>query len=644
MASGALGRRRAWIGSCLVAAAVLCCAPARADDVESPTIKELGQLSLEELANVAITSVSRRPEPLSGAPAAIFVITNDDIRRSSALTLPEALRLAPNLQVARVDSSTYAITARGFNQSTATANKLLVLIDGRTVYSTLFSGVFWDAQNVLLDDLDRIEVISGPGGTLWGANAVNGVINIVSRSSADTQGALVDARYGGIDKSMGARFGGRIDDHATFRIYAMGFERGHTQRLRRERDAPDAWENAQGGFRFDWSAATDTVTVQGDLYHGDFQDRRRERDQAAIGGGNLLGRWSHTFTDGSALTLQTYYDKAWRDSTSRIRADVETYDFDAQYALSLGDAHNIVLGGGYRAVRDAYSPGPSTQFLRPPSRTLEFANVFGQDSLSLTNNLRLTFGIKLENNSYTGLEYMPDARLAWQLSESAMLWAAVSRAVRTPSRVDRDLYVPGVLAGGPDFDSETLIAYEVGYRGQPLANLTLSVSAFYNVYTDLRTVESSPPSTFPLVIRNGMEGEGYGIEAWGTYAVAPWWRLSAGLSTIHKNLRFKAGSHDIGGFSLAGNDPDYQAQFRSSMSWGNVEFDVSVRYVDRLPDPPVESQTEINARLGWHITPSLEVAVTGSDVTDPLHQEFSSPTLPMRQINRSIYLNVVWTP
>ncbi len=608
------------------------------------TIEQLRDLSIEQLANVDVTSVSRRPQPLSQAPAAIYVITNDDIRRSSATSLPEALRLAPNLQVARVDSSTYAITARGFNQSTATANKLLVLVDGRTIYSTLFSGVFWDQQNVLLDDLDRIEVISGPGGTLWGANAVNGVINIVSRSSADTQGVLVDARYGEFDKSVGARFGGHIGDDATFRVYAMGFERGPSQRPRKDIEAHDSWENAQGGFRFDWGKGADVVTVQGDMFHGDFEDHRRERDQAAIGGGNVLGRWSHTFGDGSVLTAQSYYDKAWQDAGTGIRAEVDTYDFDAQYAFHLGSAHDVVTGGGYRSVQDSYSPGKNTQFLTPPARTLEFANVFGQDTVSLTDSLKLIFGLKLENNSYTGLEFMPDARLAWQVSDTALLWAAVSRAVRTPSRVDRDLYVAGVLAGGPDFDCEKLIAYEIGYRGQPLSTLTLSVSAFYNVYTDLRTVESPPPTGFPLLIANGMEGEGYGIEAWATYAVTSWWRLSAGLSTIHKDLRLKSGSTDIGGFTLAGNDPSYQAQARSSMNWGPVEFDVFVRHVDRLPDPPVDSYTEINARLGWHITPSLEIAVAGSDIVDPMHQEFSSPTLPKRLINRSLYASITWTP
>lgn len=648
VASGIARARRVQAGWRYTAflAAALCSFPAAADDAASaaPSVEQLGQLSVEELANLEITSVSRKPQPLSQAPAAIYVITNDDVRRTGANSLPEALRLAPNLDVARVNASTYAITARGLNQPTGTANKLLVLIDGRTIYSTLFSGVFWDSQNVLLDDLDRIEVISGPGGTLWGANAVNGVINIVSRSSADTQGALVDMREGFVDRSAGVRYGGKLGDTLTYRIYAMGFERGNTQRPHGP-DARDSWDNAQGGFRFDWNGAANTITFQGDLYHGEFEDLPHEQDQGAIGGGNVLGRWSRNFGDGSVLTTQAYYDKAWRDATTGVGANVETYDFDTQYGFTAGQTHSLVVGGGYRAVRDSYEPGPGTSFLTPSSRTLEFANVFGQDSVPLTSDLRLTFGLKLENNSYTGLEYMPDARLAWQVSDTALLWAAVSRAVRTPARVDRDLYVAGLLDGGRDFESEKVIAYEAGYRGQPLSQLTLSVSAFYNVYTDLRSVEASSPVTYPLIVRNGMEGTGYGIEAWGTYAVASWWRLSAGISTLHKDLHFKPGSDDVLGLAYAGNDPDYRWQLRSSMNFGpDVEFDIFVRHVDSLPDPLVQSYTDINARLGWHITPSLELALVGADLNDPTHVEFSSPTLKPREINRSLYVSAVWTP
>ena len=632
-----------FVRAALLLAAACATVPAQAQDIDSGAIEELGQLSIEELANVEITSVSRQPQPLSEAPSAVFVITNDDIRRTGAVSIPEALRLAPNLEVARVDAGTYGITARGFNHSTATANKLLVMIDGRTVYSTLFSGVFWDAQNVLLDDIDRIEVVSGPGGALWGANAVNGVINVVTRSSAETQGVLVDLREGFVDRSAGVRFGGRIDDDATFRVYATGFERGHTEKPNGV-DARDSWDDVQGGFRFDWSGSSDVVTLQGDTYHGEDEQLPNASAQGAIGGGNLMGRWSRMFGNGSTLTAQVYYDKAWRDFASNIRADVETYDVDAQYAFAAG-SHSVVVGGGYRAAHDFYVVGGNTAFLAPDSRTLELASVFGQDSLSLARDLRLTIGLKLENNTYTGLEYMPDARLAWQISDTALLWGAVSRAVRTPARVDRDLYVAGLLAGGPDFESEKVVAYELGYRGQPFSRLSFSVSAFYNVYSDLRSVEASGPLVTPLVIKNGMEGDGYGIEAWGTYALTGWWRLMAGVSTLHKNLHFKPGSDDVEGVAFAGNDPDYQFQLRSSINIGaDVEFDVFLRHVDELPDPFVADYTSLDARLGWHVTPSLELALVCSDLTDPTHQEFVNPSLARREIRRSLYVSAVWKP
>jgi iron complex outermembrane recepter protein len=614
---------------------------AEGETTVAANVQDLSRLSIEELANVEITSVARRPQPLSQAPAAVFVITNDDVHRTGAVDITEALRLAPNLQVARIDASNYGITARGFNHATGTANKLLVMIDGRTVYSPLFSGVFWDAQNVLLEDLDRIEVISGPGGTLWGANAVNGIINIVTRSSAETQGVLVDLREGFVDRSASFRFGGRLNESTTYRVYAFGFERDHSLRTNGD-DASDDWENVQGGFRLDWSEGADEVTVQGDIYHGTLEDMPGQADQAAIGGGNLLARWSRDLGAESSVTVQVYYDTAWRDVASGIRASVDTYDVDVQYRFPLG-AHDVVVGGGYRSADDTFEPAPGTSFLDPSSRTLERENVFAQDSLALSDTLRLTFGLKIENNSYTGVEFMPDARLAWQVSDTALLWAAASRAVRTPSRVDRDLFITGTFAGGPSFDSENVIAYELGYRGQPLPSLSLSVSAFYNVYDDLRTVEASSLATFPLVVRNGMEGSGYGVEAWGTYEVSSWWRLSAGVSAMHKDLKLKPGNQDVVGLAFAGNDPDYQVNLRSSMNFGpDFTFDVFARHIADLPSPPVDAYTEINARLGWQVTDSLELAVTGSDLVDPSHQEFASPSLPRREVRRSVYFSAVW--
>jgi iron complex outermembrane receptor protein len=265
--------------------------------------------------------------------------------------------------------------------------------------------------------------------------------------------------------------------------------------------------------------------------------------------------------------------------------------------------------------------------------------------VALNDALKLTFGLKLEHNSYTGLEYMPDVRLAWKVSETAHLWAAISRAVRTPARVDRDLFVGGVIEGGPGFDSESVVAYEVGYRGRPLASLSLSVSAFYNVYDDLRSIEATTPAPpgYPWLIENGMRGDGYGVEAWSTYEVQPWWRISAGFSALHKDLEFKPGSQDVLGLSFAGNDPEYQVSVRSSMNFGpDIAFDVFVRHIDGLPSPPVDGYTAVNARLGWRVTDSLELAVVGADIADQSHPEFASPTLPAREIRRSVYFSAVW--
>jgi iron complex outermembrane receptor protein len=514
------------------------------------------------------------------------------------------------------------------------------MIDGRTVYSPLFSGVFWDAQNVMLEDLDRIEVISGPGGTLWGANAVNGIINIVSRPASETQGLLADLREGWVDRSVNVRFGGRIGDNAAYRVYAMGFERDHAFRLGGG-SAQDGWENVQAGFRLDWAAGADTVTLQGDTYHGSVEQETGASNQDAIGGGNVMAKWSHALGEDSLLSAQFYYDNAWRNIPG-TRARLETFDFDAQYRVVLG-SHDVVVGGGYRNSRDSYDVTSVPTFLAPARRTLHLGNVFAQDSVALSDTLKLTFGLKLEDNSYTGLEFMPDVRLAWKISDTALLWGAVSRAVRTPSRADRDVFFVGVLQGGPQFESETVIAYELGYRGRPLSSLSLSVSAFYNVYDDLRSVESATPPDFPWIVENGMKGDGYGVEAWGTYEVFPWWRVSAGFSAMRKNLGFEPGSQDVLGLSYAGNDPEYQVSLRSAMNFGpDVAFDVFVRHVDSLPSPPVADYTEVSARLGWRVTDSLELAVVGADIADESHQEFSSPTLPSREIRRSIYFSAVW--
>jgi len=604
-------------------------------------IEDLGRLSIEDLGKVRVTSAAKRSQPLAEAAAAIYVITRDDIRRAGATTIPEALRLAPNLQVAQLDASTYAISARGFNHSTATANKLLVLIDGRTVYSPLFSGTFWDAQNVMLADIDRIEVISGPGGTLWGANAVNGVINIVTRSSQATQGLLASGDIGTVDSDFNVRFGGRLSDNASYRFYLMGFNHGHTD-LANGNNATDAWHNLQGGFRTDWTDDNDTFTLQGDLYNGDTKDQPDEVMQSSIDGGNILSTWRRQFDNGASLRTQAYFDRARRSLVSGIVASVDTYDIDTQYNFAMGARHTVIVGGGYRMTDDKFVAGPGTSYLDPASRRLRLGNIFAQDEIALTRSLRLTLGLKAETNTYTGLEWMPDVRIAWQPWRDALVWGAVSRAVRTPSRFDRELVNPGLIEASPDFQSEDLIAYEIGYRGEVTSRASISVSLYYNVYSQLRTVETSPTG-FPLEIENNMSGDVYGAEIWGSYALTDWWRFEASYDNLHKSLHLSPFSHDVFGVDFAGNDPAYQFSLRSSMDLPHrVALDLELRSIDSLPSPPVPSYTELNARVGWRMSDTVELSLIGTNLLRDHHLEFVNSSLPPKEIRRAVMVGLRW--
>lgn len=626
-------RKQSLCGSLTLCAALLSAGSAWAQTVE--TSAGLGDLSLEQLSDVQVTSVSRSAQSVGEAPAAIYVITSDDMVRAGVRSIPGALRLAPNLQVARMDAATYGITARGFNHNSGTANKLLVLMDGRVVYTPLYSGVFWDEQNALMEDLDRIEVVSGPGGALWGSNAVNGVINIVSRDAHETTGVLASGGASDASRALGVRYGARFGDSGAFRVYGLALQRGV--------DEPKEWRNAQGGFRVDWGGASDALTLQGDIYGGEQDRTALDVSDTTISGGNLLGRWNRRFGDDSSLQIQAYVDRTQRRVASGIRADVDAAAVDAQYNLALAPAHDVILGAGVRVTRDSFVAGPGTVFLDPDERTIETLNAYVQDTWALAPTLDLIAGLKLEDNSYTGLEYMPSARLAWRPSSSTLVWAAVSRAVRTPSRFDSDLINPGLLNGGPDFVSEELIAYELGYRAQPDERFWYSISTYYNVYDDLRTIEGTSMAVFPLEVRNGMHGQTYGVEAWGSYAVADWWRLNAGVSLLEKDLALDAGSADIFGVGFAGNDPEMQANLRSLMDFGErTQFDIAVRYVGELPEPRVPSYVAVDARLGFRVNDHLEFSLTGYNLFDENHVEFRNPSLPARENPRSFFLSARW--
>ncbi len=601
---------------------------------EPPRSRDLADLSIEELGNIQVTSVSKHAERLLDAPASIFVITGEDIRRSGATRLPEALRLAPNLEVARANASSYAISARGFNNTVD--NKLLVLIDGRTVYTPLFSGVFWDAQDVMLEDVERIEVISGPGATLWGANAVNGVINVITRRSSDTQGGYAYGHSGNLERGYGVRYGGALGGDGSYRVYARFFDVFNTSDASGV-TASDGWIKGQVGFRTDWGTATNGFTLQGDTYRGTLGQAMG--DDSSISGNNLLGRWNRDLAEWGRLQAQAYFDHTERDIPGTFAERLNIFDVEFQHGLRAIGAHALTWGGGYRFGDDHVTNSAALGFL-PSDRNLRWANVFAQDEIALENNLRLTLGGKFENNYYTGTEFLPSARLAWKPQPQRLIWGAVSRAVRAPSRIDRDFFlVPRKIIVGEDFVSEVARVFEVGYRALPSPRASYSVSLFHNIYDKLRSVE--PASGGNFVLGNKMEGTADGIEAWGNYQAAKNWRLSAGGFFLRQHLRLKPDSGDTTGVSAAGNDPKRQFVLRSSLELpDSAEVDVGIRYVAALPNPNVPAYTAMDVRFAWRLRRELELSVVGQNLLDSGHTEFVGNT--NSEIGRGGYVKLKW--
>ncbi|HEX4798310.1 MAG TPA: TonB-dependent receptor [Burkholderiales bacterium] len=608
---------------------------------EPPRSPDLADLSIEELGNIQVTSVSKHAERLLDAPASIFVITGEDIRRSGATRLPEALRLAPNLEVARASASSYAISARGFNSTTA--NKLLVLIDGRVVYTPLFSGVFWDAQDVMLEDIERIEVISGPGAALWGANAVNGVINVITRRSSDSQGGYAYGHSGNLERGYGARYGGGLGGDGSYRVYGRFFDVFNTSRADGS-SASDGWGKGQVGFRSDWGTTANGFTLQGDVYRGKLD--QRIGDDSSISGNNLLGRWNRDLAEWGRLQVQAYFDHTERDIPGTFAERLNIFDFDFQHGLRAIGAHALTWGGGYRYGDDRVTNSAVLAFL-PADRGLRWSNVFAQDEIALEDNLRLTLGGKFESNYYTGTDFLPSARLAWKPQPQRLVWGAVSRAVRAPSRIDRDFFaaipvnaVPTPLNGGPDFVSEVAKVFEIGYRAQASPRATYSISLFHNIYDKLRSIEPAPGGG--LVIGNKMEGTGDGVEAWGSYQAAKNWRLSAGGLFLRQRLRLMPDSGDPLGVSAAGNDPKRQFMLRSSLDLpDSAELDVGIRYVSALPNPSVPAYTAVDVRYAWRLQRELELAVVGQNLFDPGHPEFGNAAT-RSEMARGAYVKLKW--
>lgn len=590
-------------------------------------------MSIEDLANLEIVSVSKRPEALSEAPAAAYIITQEDIRRSGVTSLPEILRLAPNLEVARINAYSWTVTARGFN-SPETANKLLVLVDGRSVYEPIGSGIVWSQVNVAPDNIERIEVISGPGGTLWGANAVNGVINIITKDAGGAQGFVARAAMGVYKRQLTLGYGGRLNETVTYRVFADAFRVGETKAV--DAGVPsDAIDGVHGGFRIDGVSDVSTWTLKGNAYSNTIKD----------GGGDFSGYdlnagWSRALEDGSTLAVNGYVDHNERSDPS-LDESRYTLNVDVQHTLAQRGRHRIVWGGEVRNWWEDFNSYNIFHFAEPKT-TIALGSIFAQDEIALKSNLKLTLGLKAEYNSYSGFDWLPNVRVAWHPNKHNMAWAAVSRAVRTPNRIERELQATGVLVPSPDYGSETLTAFETGWRSQPLERMSYSLSAFYNLYDDLRTAGITPVTVLPLVIENGARGTTYGLEGWTRYEVAPGWRISAGFNLLHKDFELKPGyTFDLYG-TFFGQDPSYQAQIRSEWNITDaVELDAWLRTVGEIDSAPVPGYTELNLRLGWRIRDNLDLSINGANLLNPRHLEAYDPsTTAPRYVGRSLFASL----
>ena len=627
------------------------------------------KLSIAELMDQEVTSVAKQPEPYGQAPAAIQVVTGDQIHRSGASSFPEALRLAGNLNVAQVSSVSWAISARGFNASVG--NKLLVLMDGRTVYTPLFSGVIWNMQDYLMEDLDRIEVISGPGGSLWGANAVNGVINITSKSAKDTPGLYVEAGGGTwLEDFTAVRYGGLLASNVFFRVYGKYFDRG-PEVFADGASAHDSWNRGQGGFRIDAErSAQNQFTLQGDFYTGKTGvtpgGEGTPFAQGNAYGGNLLGRWTHTFAEDNDITLQMYYDRTHLNAPFQSASlfgtnipagplidDLDTFDIDFQNRIPLGARHRLVWGLGYRFTHDVVQDAPLVAFI-PNRLDQNLFNGFVQDEIQLCEKVYLTLGTKLEHNDYTGFEVEPSARLQWNATDSQMFWGAISRAVRTPSRYDHDLFEPGpsygTLLGSSNsmFRSEDVIAYELGYRAQMGKKVSASLSAFYNNYDNLRSLNLTAGG-LPVVFQNNLEGDTWGFELSADYQLLEWWRVHAAYDFLKESIRVKPGLNDLNHALNETADPQHQVFVRSSMDLPcHLAWDVGLRWIASVRNNnggtagTLPSYFELDSRLAWQPTKQLEFSIVGENLLHDRHAEsgFAGPS--QEQVERSVYAKVSW--
>ncbi len=635
---------------------------------------DLTSLSLEELMTVQVISASKKSEDFFKTPAAVFVISQQDIRRSGATTIPEILRMVPGVQVARIDGNKWAVTARGFNSHFA--DKLLVLMDGRTLFSPIHAGVYWDVQDTMLEDIDRIEVIRGPGATLWGANAVNGVINIITKKAGDTQGGLAVAGAGTEEKIFSSlRFGGRMGETVDYRVYGKFFYRDNMVSSSGE-DTADDWNQARSGFRVDWNKdIKNNFTLQGDIYKGKSgQTRdivllhppysRTVTEDVDVDGANLLGRWQHSFSRKSQMELQLYYDHSARDHLT-LDERLDIIDLDFHHHFSPWSSHSLVWGLGYRHVFDKLI-GSYTLSFEPEELDYYRANFFLQDDITLVpDRLHLIIGSKFEDGDFFDMAIQPNARLLWTVNERNTLWSAVSKTVRTTSRGDRDIRIilaafPGsdsalnllTLLGNDTTISKDVTALEAGYRMRPLDRLFFDFAVYCNIYDNLRSVESGTPyfnesgnQVIPLFLSNKRTGTTYGLEIASKWQVNGSWQLSAGYNWYNIDIDLDPESTDT---TETGNyeedQPEHQFNVHSHLDLSaDWEFDTSLYYVDKLNALAIDDYVRMDLRLGWHPLQPLDVSFVITNLLDDQHQEYiSTDGIIATEIERSFYTRLTY--
>jgi iron complex outermembrane receptor protein len=665
--NGMQGRRRA--AASRLAGCVLVLCPFAAAQTQD---RDLKGLSLEQLGNIEVTTVSKEPVTIARTPAAIYVITQEDIRRSGVTSIPEALRLAPGVDVERIDSVKWAIGIRGF--TSRLSRSVLVLIDGRSVYSPLFHGVYWEVQDTLLEDIDRIEVIRGPGGSIWGANAVDGVINIITKKAKDTRGGLVSAGGGNVDQaSLDARYGGG-DKNLSYRVYGKGFDRG--PEYHSDNRNFDDWRRFQTGFRADWDATVrDSLTLQGDFYDGVAGESTRivslsppsanvVNSNAFLAGGNILGRWQRTFSGTSDLQIQTYFDRVNRRQASQAEYR-NTFDLDLVHRFALASAHEFTWGFGVRLSQGWVPAVVPTYVFSPDKRTDHLYTGFLQDEVALVpERLSFTAGVKIIHSAFTGFDAEPSGRLLWTPTARQSFWGAVTRAVRTPSDVEDYLTSTTAAPGSPlsfnrttgngTFTSETLIGYEAGYRQLVHAKFSVDLAAYYNQYHHLLSLEPDSPFTetsdgytyivHPFVNGNGLTGDTKGFELIANWKPYSWWRIQPSYAFLDMNLSRAPYSRDANTVSnTEGSSPQHQIGIQSYLDLGKkVEFSQAFRYISALPAQQVSSYATMDARLSWRLSPAVDVAITGQNLFQPRHFEFGGDPGPLVGIRRSVFASVTW--